>query len=298
MVQLSLAALGLGLVSAERASTQPRCVLVTGSTDGIGRHTASLLSQASPGLRLLLHGRDDLRLRQTKEQILALAPSTLIDLVRGDLSDPAEVRGMAAKVLSLTDELDVFVQNAGVFQTDPVWTSEGLETTFAVNVAAPFLLAAMLFPLMQATPEARMLLVSSISQSDGGGLDLDDLQLQRPGRWTPYRAYGWSKRMVAMVAAELSRRCSPSELVVSSCDPGTVNTKMLLAGWDRCGVEVSQANDEFELVRDFDPSRHGRYFVARRESRCHPDVLDADRRRRLWTSLEHITGTSFLRDRA
>ena len=139
-----------------------------------------------------------------------------------------------------------------------------------------------------------MLMVSSISQSDGGRLDLDDLQLRQPGRWNAYRAYGWSKLQVAMVAAELSSRVSPEDLLVYSCDPGTVNTKMLLAGWGRCGIDVSSANDEFELVKDFVPGRHGKYFVACRESRGSSDVQNLERRRQLWSALEEITGSSFL----
>ena len=291
---LTAAALGLGLATGERAGSRVRCALVTGATDGIGRHTATLLARAFPGLRLLLHGRDGGRLQVARDRVLELAPTTRVDLLLADLSDPAQVRSLASDVRSLSDELDVYVQNAGVFLTEPDWTSAGLERTFAVNVAAPFLLAAELFPLLRATPESRMLMVSSISQSDGGGLDLDDLQLRQPGRWNAYRAYGWSKLQVAMVAAELSARLSPEELLVYSCDPGTVNTKMLLAGWGRCGIDVSSANDEFELVRDFVPSRHGQYFVARRESRGSPEVSDSERRRRLWATLETITGATFL----
>ena len=41
---------------------------------------------------------------------------------------------------------------------------------------------------------------------------------------------------------EAGRLCggeaSVDDLNVFSCDPGTVNTKMLLAGWGRCGIEA------------------------------------------------------------
>lgn len=291
---LTAAALGLGLAAGGRSAGGVRCALVTGATDGIGRHTATLLAKSSPGMRLLLHGRDAKRLEAAKSLVLGLAPTTRVEPLLADLSDPAQVRSLAAAVRSLTEELDVFVQNAGVFLTEPDWTPEGLERTFAVNVAAPFMLAKELFPLLRATPESRMLIVSSISQSDGGRLDLDDLQLRQPGRWNAYRAYGWSKLQVAMVAAELSTRVSPEELLVYSCDPGTVNTKMLLAGWGRCGIDVNSADDEFELVKDFVPSRHGKYFVACRESRGSPDVSDSEKRRRLWSGLEAVTESSFL----
>ncbi len=31
-------------------------------------------------------------------------------------------------------------------------------------------------------------------------------------------------------------------------DPGTVNTKMLLAGWGPCGMSVNDANNSYELA--------------------------------------------------
>ena len=145
---LTAAALWLGLATGGRSAVGMRCALVTGATDGIGRHTASQLARASPGLRLLLHGRDAERLREARRRVLELAPATRVELLQSDLSDPAQVRSLAVQVRSLTDELEVFVQNAGAFLTEPDWTSEGLERTFAVNVAAPFLLAAELFPLL------------------------------------------------------------------------------------------------------------------------------------------------------
>ena len=33
-------------------------------------------------------------------------------------------------------------------------------------------------------------------------------------------------------------------------DPGTVNTKMLLAGWGPCGIDIEQATDTFQLATD------------------------------------------------
>ena len=83
-------------------------------------------------------------------------------------------------------------------------------------------------------------------------------------------------------------RVPASECVICSCDPGTVNTKMLLAGWGACGIEVEEATDEFELVRELDPARHGQYFVGLQAARAHVDVEDAARRAELWAVLERL----------
>jgi NAD(P)-dependent dehydrogenase (short-subunit alcohol dehydrogenase family) len=276
-------------------SIMRQCALVTGATDGIGKHTAMQLANKFNDLHLLLHGRDADRIEQSKQRILEASPSTIVNTFCYDLSDITSVKAMAQDILSKTDRLDMFIQNAGVFSSEFDVTSDGLEKTFAVNVAAPFILAQKLFPLLRRTAQSRMLMVSSISQSDGGRLDISNLQFQKQGSWDPYRSYGVSKLQMAMLSAEISARVDPLEdVVVMSCDPGTVNTKMLLAGWGRCGMQVSDANDEFKLISSFDVTKHGLYFVSYQERRCAPDVYDLEKRQLLWRELETITGTTGL----
>ena len=56
-------------------------------------------------------------------------------------------------------------------------------------------------------------------------------------------------------------------LQVNCLDPGTVNTKMLLAGWGPCGIPISSANNQLHLATH--PSTatiSGRYFVGQRET--------------------------------
>ena len=267
--------------------TRSGVALVTGSTDGIGKLTARLLAQQE--FTILLHGRSQQRLDMAREEILAAVPTARIETYCHDLSLLGGAEALAAEVLGKHSSLDVVVQNAGVFMQSRVVTSDELESTFAVNVAAPFILSKRLSPALQ--PGSRMLMVSSISQSDGGKLDLTSVQCPPAGDFDQYRAYGQSKRCMAMLSHELSLRASPERggPVILSCDPGTVNTKMLLAGWGACGIPLEAATDEYELVKSCEPARHGKYFVGLRESRCHPDVYDAAKRGALWALLEAVT---------
>jgi len=261
---------------------------VTGSTDGIGRLTAQSLARTN--FRVLLHGRSQTRLEETRDEILSSVPGAEIETYCYDLASMEGARGLADEVLAKHKKLDVVVQNAGVFMQSHVVTADNLETTFAVNVVAPFILTKRLLPAMGSG--SRLLMVSSISQSDGGRLDLGDLQFLSRG-FDSYRAYGQSKLCMAMMAHELALRVSPAISgegpVVISCDPGTVNTKMLLSGWGRCGINISEAHDEFNLVKECRPEWHGKYFVGLRESRCSPDVYDQPKRQALWELLEIMT---------
>lgn len=264
--------------------------LVTGATDGIGALTAKRL--ATEGWQVLLHGRSPERLEAAKQAILLTTPEANLETYCYDLSSIKETQIFASDVLAKhSGSLEIVVQNAGVFTKSRMVTADQLELTFAVNVVAPYMLACLLMPALRRTPQSRMLMVSSISQSDGGGrLNLADLQSSDKGPFNGYTAYGHSKLCMALLAQEMAARLQPSECVVSSCDPGTVNTKMLLAGWGECGIRVEVATDEFNLVREFQEDTHGEYFVSLRKSRCQPDAYDVEKRLQLWAALEAITG--------
>ena len=157
------------------------------------------------------------------------------------------VKNFADDILANHMRLDILINNAGVFQQDKIITQENLESTFAINVAAPFILFCKLLPLIKATPCSRIINVSSISQGDFGRIDLSNLQFEKGG-FSSYDSYSLSKLCIAALSHELAQRISPDDALVMSCDPGTVNTKMLAAGWGSCGVEVQNANHEYNLA--------------------------------------------------
>jgi NAD(P)-dependent dehydrogenase (short-subunit alcohol dehydrogenase family) len=72
-----------------------KIVLVTGSTDGVGRLVARRL--ADQGARVLIHGRDRYRGRQVVDQIRAAGHGSAVFLP-ADLSSLAEVRRLAEMV--------------------------------------------------------------------------------------------------------------------------------------------------------------------------------------------------------
>ena len=113
-------------------------ILVTGSSDGIGRQTASTL--AADGHRVVLHARNEERAAQA----LAAVPQAAA-VVRGDLTSLAETREVAQQAAA-AGPFDVVIHNAGIGgeQSEPVRTGDGLEQIFQVNVLAPYLLTALL----------------------------------------------------------------------------------------------------------------------------------------------------------
>src|SRR5881398_2857895 len=88
-----------------------KVVLVTGSTDGVGRLVARRL--ADQGARVLIHGRDRTRgQRLLKEIRAAHRGSAAFSLA--DFSSLAEVRRLADTVRQTCDGLDILINNAGI----------------------------------------------------------------------------------------------------------------------------------------------------------------------------------------
>jgi NAD(P)-dependent dehydrogenase (short-subunit alcohol dehydrogenase family) len=120
--------------------------LITGASRGIGRAIAEKL--ASAGDCLLLHGRDREALARTRELVEAKAAKAI--LLCYDLRDSASIQKMADEIG--TAPLDGLINNAGVAFVKPLQdiTLEEWQTTFAVNVTAPFLLTQTFLPIMPA----------------------------------------------------------------------------------------------------------------------------------------------------
>lgn len=290
----------MGRTAAAKAAK--KIALVTGATDGIGQLTSKLL--AAHSYQVLVHGRSQERIENAGKLLRSEVPDADIILLKPyDLSSIEQSKELANHVvetIGTNGGLDLLVNNAGVFTgTDNrILTVDGLELTFQVNVVAPFVLFNMLMPLLRKTSQSRIINVSSISQ---GGRILDkeyfpsmSSECSSDGCFSTHGAYSHSKLCMAALNHELARRITAGDSLCLSCDPGTVNTKMLIAGWGRCGINVKDATTQFELsTMPFDPADHGKYFVgSRRESKCCADVYDDEIRLTLWNTLENLTGVT------
>ena len=92
-------------------SIENKTVLVTGSTDGVGRLVARRL--ADQGARVLIHGRDRPRGEQLLNEIRAATRGSAAFLP-ADFSSLAEVRRLADTVRQDYDRLDILINNAGI----------------------------------------------------------------------------------------------------------------------------------------------------------------------------------------
>jgi NAD(P)-dependent dehydrogenase (short-subunit alcohol dehydrogenase family) len=138
-----------------------------------------------------------------------------------DLSLMADIRDLAER-LGDEDRIDAIVNNVGVLLPERMETAEGLETTFATNLAGHFLLTNLLIPRLVESGSSRIVNVTS------GGMYSErikpgDLQFQRR-EYSGTAAYAHAKRGQVILTELWARRLEGSRVSVHAMHPGWANT--------------------------------------------------------------------------
>jgi NAD(P)-dependent dehydrogenase (short-subunit alcohol dehydrogenase family) len=214
-------------------------VLVTGATDGLGRRVARKL--AAKGARVLLHGRNPERLEAVLEEVRGQKGGGEAGSYLADLSSLAAVRGLAERILSDEEHLDVLVNNAGIISRRRRVSEDGVELTFAVNYLSHFLLTGLLMPLLRDSVPARIVNVASAGQSP---LDFSNPMLERG--YDAMKAYSQSKLAQIMFTFELAKRQRNTGVTVNALHPASLmDTKMVQ---DTFGYTMSTVEEGAEAI--------------------------------------------------
>lgn len=199
-----------------------KSVVITGATSGIGFEAAMQFAQQ--GSFVIGIGRSVKKNQDAVEKIRNAYPEGQIEYLLADLAQQKQVQAVSGVISSVLVEhgfsnLDVLINNAGVYLERKQMTEDGIEMTFAVNHLAPFLMTHELSPLLKCSKHPRVLTVSSYSHRNTP-LSLNRIANPRP--YVSLLAYKRSKLCNVLFSYELNRR---SEAILAlAVDPGLVNT--------------------------------------------------------------------------
>ena len=236
-----------------------KTILITGSTDGIGKLAA--LNLAKAGHQVYLHGRDAEKLDSVIAEVKAVATGAAVDNIDGfvaDFSDLDAVRKMAVEVNEKLPKLDVLINNAGIYTTASATTKDGLDIRFVVNYLAPYELTNALLPLLKKSSKARIVNLSSAAQAPisykafAGQDRLDDKD-----------AYAQSKLALTMWSMDLAETVASDNINVIAVNPGSLlNTKMVDEAYGEYWSSADKgANILMELaISDEFADDTGKYF--------------------------------------
>ena len=279
-------------------SLRGRTALVTGPTSGLGRAATDAL--AALGARVILVGRSAERLAAVRDALVATHGEDRFPIVVADMGSLASVRAATDRIIETEPRLDVLVDNAGAIFPEWSESPDGIEATLAVLVVGPFVLVSGLLPLLQRTPGARVVCVTS------GGmytqkLDLDDLQSTLAPFSGP-RAYARAKRAQVALVREWARRLRGTGVRINAMHPGWADTPGLaetLPGFYRAMRPVLRSPAEgvdtiaWLAADPAGAATSGSLYLDRRPrpfDRVPGTRLSAGDRRRLWDMIVALSG--------
>jgi len=289
-----------------------RTVVITGANTGIGFETAKALT--ARGATVVLAARNPTKTHDAATRITEAVPGADVSAVTLDLTSLASVRRAAEQISSLHPRLDLLINNAGVMMTPQGRTEDGFELQLGTNHLGHFALTGLLLDRLLATPDSRIITVSSFAHRQGR-INLDDLHFQaRPYR--PTTAYGQSKLANLLFTYELQRRLTAANAatIAVALEPGVVPTdlpryastvnrpviKLLTA----VAGQRSPAMGALSTLRAAtDPGvRGGQYYAPGSLAgwrgypvRIESSTLshDTDLQRRLWDESQRLTGVTY-----
>lgn len=258
------------------STTTTKTILITGSTDGIGRLASQKL--LSLGHDVILHGRSADKVQAVATQL----GGTHADAVVADLSDLSAVEAMAETIRSKYDKIDILINNAGVFKL-PAGASatnrQGMDVRFAVNTVAPYVLTKRLIPLIP-PKTGRVINVSSAAQQP---VNLQALRGKKRLH-DDFAAYSQSKLAVTAWTRHWAQQTADSQEkgpIMIAVNPGSLlATKMVQQGFGMKGNDVNQGADILvSLALDAQHATHNGDYFDNDQGRYgppHPDALDPE----------------------
>lgn len=269
---------------------------VTGANAGLGEAIATAL--AARGAKVWLLCRDAARAEAAAVRIRFATGRSGVHVALVDLSSLASVRALAAAFPE--QRLDVLVHNAGILPAERRESADGIEMTFATNVAGPFLLTSLLLARLEASAQGRIVNVSSGGMYPAR-LDLSDWSWKkRP--FDGVNAYALTKRAEVVLSEMWARRLATTRVTSNAMHPGWADTPgvetslprfhRLMKGRLRTPAEGADTAVWLAAAPRL-ATTSGKFFFDRAERRTHwfPGTRESDvERANLWTLCEKLAG--------
>lgn len=261
-----------------------KTILITGSTDGIGKLAAIKL--AKEGHQIIVHGRRPEKLERTISEIKEITKNEHISGFVSDLSDFDSIKTMSSELSREVSKIDVLINNAGVFKSNIQTNQNGLDLRFSVNYFAPYILTNSLVTLLRNSDTPRVINLSSAAQStvDSKGLIGEKIVSSQ-------ESYAQSKLALTMWSFNFAQ-LNP-DIVTIAVNPGSLlNTNMVKEAYGHHWSSADKGADIlYELaIYDRYSQSTGKYFDNDKGifSKAHPDAYNQDKIAQLINETKNI----------
>jgi NAD(P)-dependent dehydrogenase (short-subunit alcohol dehydrogenase family) len=234
-----------------------RGCVVTGASRGIGLQVAKRLCAEGASVVLVARGADELeRAAGECESRGGRAMPLPLDVTEPDAAE------RILKAAAELGDLDVLVNNAGIypFALTHETSTDDFDSTFAINVRAPFFLTAAIAPRMAARGSGSIVNVATMAAHFG-----------LPGA----SAYGASKAAVVSLTKTWAAEYGPHGVRVNAVSAGTTRTE----GTAGMGDDLDQLAQTSPLGRPASPEEIAEaivFLASPRSSYVNGAILPAD----------------------
>lgn len=270
-----------------------RNVLITGGNSGIGLEMARAM--AAEGDRVIIASRDQDKSLAAVREIKAGNPAAVIEAMRLDLGDFAQVDRFAGELLAKMPVIDVLMLNSGLYTHGERKLANGLESMIGIMHFGHFRLTQRLLDALKAAPQGRIVVTSSVGHKLG---KIDEASFTDTSRHKiSFFGYAQAKLANLLFTRELARRLQGTRVTVNAFHPGAVLTGIWAelpgalrpliglflisaakgadtAVWLATAPELSQVT--------------GEYFLRRRKEKSSAASRDAALAKRLWALSEEV----------
>ncbi|MCD8366660.1 MAG: SDR family NAD(P)-dependent oxidoreductase [Clostridiales bacterium] len=288
-----------------------KVMIVTGANSGLGFETTKELSRK--GAKVVMACRNPQKAAAARQKIQDEYPDADLDTMLLDLASQKSVAEFADNFMQNYHRLDVLVNNAGIMAAPYSETVDGFENHFATNYLGHFALTGRLLELLEATPGARVVSVSSLAYFFGNKIDFDNLYYENGKGYGRWRAYGRSKMEMLLFAYEMQRRLTRTgrSTLSLAAHPGLAQTNIMPAQANSAFTKklLTQAASFLKptiygampLIRAATDKEvtGGEYFGPSKDRM--PDVVKSnkashnlDTAKKLWEASEELTGLHYL----
>jgi NAD(P)-dependent dehydrogenase (short-subunit alcohol dehydrogenase family) len=257
-----------------KASLSNKTILITGSTDGLGKLVARHL--AMQDTTVLIHGRSKSKGDSVMNELSRFTGNKKLRYYNGDYSSLNEVKELSENIIKDHDHIDILINNAGIGkgpENKRELSDEGIELRFAINYLSQVLLTEKLLPLLKES--ASIINVASVGQEP---IDYKNLMLDTG--YDGFLAYRRSKTALIMYSFDLANRLKESGIIVNALHPASLmNTNMVLQDWGHTMSTVEQGAEALENLLFIETT--GGYYDGEKLSKAIPQTYDPKARANL-----------------
>ncbi|MCA9381312.1 SDR family NAD(P)-dependent oxidoreductase [Candidatus Dojkabacteria bacterium] len=196
-----------------------KTIIVTGANSGKGMATVERLAALGHTVVMATYSQE--KGVTAQRQILKKVPKADIPIMTVNLDNPVSINEFVKQFEVKFQNLEVLINNAGIFREEKIVNTIGIDKVFMVNVIAPIMLSLKFKNLLMKSKPARIINLGSIGEKYGT-VDIDNLNGEK--EYEGNIIYNQSKRALVSLSYKLAKEFADTGISVNTLHPGTLKS--------------------------------------------------------------------------